>query len=91
MTKRLKILLSVLVLLMTGQLCYSYLEGSAYDAYAESDNCRLFPSLVMELGLKKAIGLEALRNDEEGDFFFLRVAKWIGTEQASRDCVDIED
>jgi hypothetical protein len=71
MKKRLKVLLPVLTLLMTGQLCYSYLENSAYDAYEESDNCRLFPKLVMELGLKKAIGLEALRNDEEGDFFFM--------------------
>jgi len=91
MTKRLKVLLPVLVLLMTGQLCYSYLESNAYDTYAESDNCRLFPRLVMELGLKKAIGLEALRNDEENDFFFMRVAEWIGTEEAARDCVDIED
>ena len=41
-----------------------------------------FPSLVMELDLKKAIGFEVFRNDEEGDFFFIRMAKWIGSEQS---------
>lgn len=90
MNKRLKTLLPVLVLLLTGQLCYSYLEHKAYETYKESDQCRLFPSLVMELGLKKAIGLEALRNSEEDDFFFIRMAEWIGTENAARDCVDVE-
>jgi hypothetical protein len=75
---------------MTGQLCYSYLESKAYDTYAESDNCQQFARIVAELGLKKAIGLEAFRNDREDGFFLVRVAEWIGTEDAARDCVDIE-
>jgi hypothetical protein len=45
---------------------------------------------VAELGLKKAIGFEAFRNNEEDGFFLVRMAKWIGTEEAARDCVDIE-
>lgn len=90
MKNRLNILLSLLALLLTGQLCYSYLESKTYEAYSKSDNCRMFPALVMELGLKKAIGVEALRNDNEEEFFFIRVAEWFGTEDAARDCMDIE-
>ena len=72
MKNRLKILLSVLALLLTAQLCYSHLESKAYDTYTESDNCREFPLLVMELGLKRAIELEAFRNDEEDGLFLIR-------------------
>jgi hypothetical protein len=90
MTNRLKILLPVIALLLTAQVCYSVLESKAYNTYKESEHCRMFPSTVMELGLKKAIGLEAFRNDNEESFFFIRMAEWFGTENAARDCVDIE-
>lgn len=73
--KRLRILLSLLTLLLTGLLCYSFLEKQAYGAYSDSDYCRVFPELVMEVGLQKAIDLEILRRDDEDDFFFLRMAK----------------
>jgi len=89
MTNRFKILLPVLALLLTAQVCYSFLESKAYDTYTESEHCREFPLLVMELGLKKAIGLEAFRNDNEEGFFLIRMAEWFGTENAARSCVDI--
>ncbi|MBL4796502.1 MAG: hypothetical protein JKY50_03715 [Oleispira sp.] len=73
------------------QLCYAYLESKTYDTYTESDNCREFPLLVMELGLKRATGLEAFRNNEDDDFFFIRMAEWLGTEDAERDGMEIDE
>ena len=55
MSNRLKILLPILALLLAGQFFFSHLEKKAYDKYADSNHCRIFPSIVMEVGLKKAI------------------------------------
>lgn len=90
MTKRLKILFPILALCLITQFGHSHIKSKAYDTFKESDHCRMFPTFVMELGLKKAIGLQALRNDNEDQFFLIIMAKWLGTEDAARDCVDIE-
>lgn len=91
MTKRMKILLPILVLLAIPNLYYLYLEKKAYDYYTESDHCLEFPLLVMELGLEDALRLEVVRSDNEDAFFYFRAAEWSGTESAARDCVDIGD
>ncbi len=89
MNNRVKVLLPIFVLLLTVQLCYSYLEREAYNAYIESEHCRMLPSLVMEIGLENAVQVEALRQENKDDLFFVKMAGWLGTENAARDCVDI--
>jgi hypothetical protein len=91
MTNRLKILLPILAILLTAQLCYSYLEREAYNSYIKSEHCRMLPSLVMELGIENAVLVEALRQENQDDLFFVKMADWFGTESAARDCVDIEN
>jgi hypothetical protein len=90
MKKRLNILLPTPAVLIMNTYYFS-LKAEAYDSYIESGNCQQFARVVAELGLKKAIGLEAFRNDDKDGFFLVRMAEWFGIEQAARDCVDIED
>jgi hypothetical protein len=91
MTKRSRVILPVLAALVVISSNYFNLKSEANDSYIESNSCQYFSMFVAKLGLKKAIGLEAFRVDEEGGFFLARMAEWIGTEEAARDCVDIED
>ena len=91
MTKRLKILLPILILLLIPNIYYLHAESEAYNYYIKSDHCLEFPLLVMELGLEDAVTLEIIRSDNEDEFFYFRAAEWKGTEAAARDCVDIED
>jgi hypothetical protein len=91
MTTLLKLSLPLLAALIAINAYYFSLKVEAYNSYTESDNCQQFARIVAELGLKKAIGLEAFRNNEEDGHFLVRMAEWIGTEEAARDCVDVED
>jgi len=90
MTKRLKILLPAMAALVAMSGYYFSLRAEAYGFRTESDSCQQFSEVVAELGLKKAIGLEAFRNVEEDGFFLVKMAKWFGIKQAARDCVDME-
>lgn len=90
MNNRVKVLFPIFVLLLTAQLCYLYLEREAYNTYIKSEHCRMFPSLAMQVGLENAAQIEALRQENADDWFFVKMAGWFGTESAARDCVDIE-